>query len=877
MLLCTIFAAQAQYVTIPDTAFVNWLNSNGYSQCMNGNQMDTTCPNVVGILSLNLNNSNITNLDGVQYFDNLKALRCVGNHITSINELPMGLGVLDVSNNGMNYIAYFPPQLNYFWAANNSFSNLPTLPYTLGTLDLSYNPIAGLASPLPSNLRYLNIAYTNVAAIPTLPATINELIVNNSAISSIPTLSTDLTKLVANNCPLLTSLPQLPASLTYLDCGYNNIGTLPTLPTALKVLRCGGNGYSSLQPLPAGLQELDIANNAFTVLPQLPDTLEVLGVGYNSLTQLPTLPATLVKLECQYNSIATLPLLPTGLTNLNCSGNKISHLPVLPQSLDSVICGSDSLVQIAPLPDTLSYFSCSYSTNLKCLPRLGVINRLDFTGTAVTCIPLFAYVGSSLPALNTLPFCGPDNENGCESFANLGGLVYIDSNQNRIYEQGDKVVGGIKSQLWSGGQLQQQMISSNEGLYAFNTGTFGNYELRIDAGNLPLEVACPLGGVLYDTITAIDSVRFNRNFALRCKTGFDLTARSISTGQVFRPANNTTVDIHAGDLANFYNATCANGVGGAIIVTINGPAIYIAPAPGATAPSNVSGNVVTWNVADFGTTNALADFNIVVRTDTFAQIGQQVCFTVKVTPTVGDNDSSNNTLTYCFPIVNSYDPNDKTAYPSGDIDTAQEWLTYRVRFQNTGNAEAQHIYIMDTLDTDVDASTFQLLAYSHQPNVQLKENIVRFNFPNINLPDSFTNEPGSHGYVQYKVELKENLPLGTVIENTAHIYFDFNPPVVTNTTTNTIAIVQDTNGVGIKQVQALVLNIYPNPANSQVTITTSQAGNTIYMYTAQGQLLSSQAMQGTAATINIDALPSGIYYIELSGSKGAARKKLVKL
>ena len=184
---------------------------------------------------------------------------------------------------------------------------------------------------------------------------------------------------------------------------------------------------------------------------------------------------------------------------------------------------------------------------------------------------------------------------------------------------------------------------------------------------------------------------------------------------------------------------------------------------------------------------------------------------------------------------------------------------------------------MDTLDTDVDVSSFQLLAYSHQPNVQIKENIVRFNFPNINLPDSFSNEPGSHGYVQYKVKLKQDLPIGTTIQNTAHIYFDFNPPVVTNTTTNTIALVQDTTGVGIKQVNALTMNIYPNPANSQVTVTASQAGHTIYMYTAQGQLLSTQAMQGTAATINIEALPSGIYYIEVSGTKGTARKKLVKL
>ena len=60
-----LISARAQYVTIPDTNFVNWLNANGYASCMSGNLMDTTCSAVVNALSVNCSNSNIFDIKGV--------------------------------------------------------------------------------------------------------------------------------------------------------------------------------------------------------------------------------------------------------------------------------------------------------------------------------------------------------------------------------------------------------------------------------------------------------------------------------------------------------------------------------------------------------------------------------------------------------------------------------------------------------------------------------------------------------------------------------------------------------------------------------------------------------------------------------------------
>jgi hypothetical protein len=61
-----------------------------------------------------------------------------------------------------------------------------------------------------------------------------------------------------------------------------------------------------------------------------------------------------------------------------------------------------------------------------------------------------------------------------------------------------------------------------------------------------------------------------------------------------------------------------------------------------------------------------------------------------------------------------------------------------------------------------------------------------FTLRNINLVDSTTNEPGSHGYIVYKVKPKPTVALGDIIKNTASIYFDYNLPVLTNTETTTI-------------------------------------------------------------------------------------------
>jgi len=518
---------------------------------------------------------------------------------------------------------------------------------------------------------------------------------------------------------------------------------------------------------------------------------------------------------------------------------------------------------------------------LACLPQLPAsIGTLSFNNTSITCLPNYPIInGTSTPLLNSIPLCDLFNNNGCLIYSNINGISFFDTNNNCNIDSNEFGIKNIKYELWNGGTLIKQTYTLNNSYYSFNTDSIGSYVVRIDTNNLPFNVVCPANQAYYDSITSTTSNFYNNDFALNCKPGYDVGINTISSINRFRPGNNSNININAGDITNFYGAHCAAGAAGAVTVIINGPAHYTGPASGALTPTTVNGDTIIWNVADFGLVNALTDFNIVVQTDTFAPIGSQVCFTVSVTPTIGDNNPSNNTLTHCFIIVNSYDPNEKEVYPSANIDTAQEWLTYTVHFQNTGTAEAQHIYVMDTLDANVDEASFQLLAYSHQPHIQINEKIVRFNFPNINLPDSTTDEPNSHGYVQYKVKLKHGLPIGTQISNTAYIYFDFNSPVVTNTVTNTIAV--DTSvTIGLPTIvndQPFDFTLYPNPANQQFTISATAAGSNVIIYNAVGNVVANFTMCGTAQTFNISNLPSGVYVVKvMHDARAAGVKRLVK-
>ncbi len=619
---------------------------------------------------------------------------------------------------------------------------------------------------------------------------------------------------------MLTSLPNLPPMLFDLDCKDNQISSLPNLPNRVHTIDC--------------------RNNQLTSLPTLPSLMEELHCSFNQITTLPNIPPTFsYQLECDHNQLTSLPEFPDSISYLNISNNPIS-----------------------------------------CLPQIKKIGSFFWNNTNINCLPNYGTINNATPSISSLPLCDLLNPNGCNTFSNIAGKNYFDYNANCLLDSTDVRQGNMHIMLYENGTLIQQTFTGGEGYYSFNVNdSAGNYEVLLDTSNIPFNVLCPVSNAYNDTITATDSLFYNNDFALTCKSGFDLGVWSIE-GYPFRPGHTTDLNISAGDIANFYGVHCANGISGTVTCVINGPVSYVSPAAGALTPSMISGDTITYNISDFGTVNLFTAFNMIVRTDTTAISGSQVCVTVSVTPTIGDNNPTNNTLTHCFTVHASYDPNEKEVDPISDIDIAgNKWLTYTIHFQNTGTATAEHIYVIDTLDHNLDLSTFQLLAYSHQPLVQILDGgIARFNFPNINLADSNSNEPASHGYVQYKIKMKNTLNGGMQIHNTGHIYFDFNSPVATNTVVSNV-----TNVLGLNPVFKTenTIKIFPNPTTGEFNLSfTNHIGEkaSLKIYNLLGEtIFEKQFTVSSSLKINRSeiTMQKGMYVVEIVFGNYSEKKKLI--
>lgn len=300
--------------------------------------------------------------------------------------------------------------------------------------------------------------------------------------------------------------------------------------------------------------------------------------------------------------------------------------------------------------------------------------------------------------------------------------------------------------------------------------------------------------------------------------------------------------------------------------------IFVSTSPAMT----VSGNTLTFtysNLLPFQTKNILLNFTVkqppVVN-------GQDVLvFTATINPSSVDSNPVNNTSVLNQIVVNSYDPNDITVREGKYIteEQANEYLNYVVRFQNTGTADAINIRVTNTLDENLDWSTFQPIAASHDYKTNRTGNEVEFLFDNIHLADSLSNEPASHGYIVYKIKPKVDIALGDIMAAQAHIYFDFNPAIDTNTVTTTVQ-----NVAGVKENALGDFMIYPNPASGKVSLKLNNIGVTAseaVIADVLGKTILTSSIENNEADIDISSLRSGVYFITINMQGKRSTKKLI--
>lgn len=225
----------------------------------------------------------------------------------------------------------------------------------------------------------------------------------------------------------------------------------------------------------------------------------------------------------------------------------------------------------------------------------------------------------------------------------------------------------------------------------------------------------------------------------------------------------------------------------------------------------------------------------------------------------------------CQEVIGSYDPNEKRAYPTGygedNTILANTSIEYHLHFQNTGTDTAFTVRLEDQLSEHLDFTSIQAGAASHPYRMELQEDgLLIFHFENILLPDSTVNEPGSHGFVQFRVNQRPDLAVGTIIENTVDIYFDFNEAIVTNTVFHTIGTNEVTTSTQMIETE-VALTIAPNPFTEKTLFTLNgldQPNTQFELYDVLGQLVKSANFTGSTYELSGKSLSKGAYFYRFS-------------
>ena len=363
-------------------------------------------------------------------------------------------------------------------------------------------------------------------------------------------------------------------------------------------------------------------------------------------------------------------------------------------------------------------------------------------------------------------------------------------------------VSGILISLSDG----QGVFTDDQGYYEFRVmpGTY-----TVDLGVLPSVYAAPCGTTL--TVNAPDyfGAYTDNNFNLdylelpdiklkaykpNARPGFDQTIR-ICVMNVSAIPVTTTITCEHPDVMTFMEANPTETFYDAANYLITWEDLVVAP------------NTITF---------LYVDFNIPVGTPT----GTPITYVFRTDDALiaVDQTPENNILVCEREITNAFDPNDKMSDPKGEgpegiLEMGIENLTYQIRFQNTGNDTAFTVVLRDTLSEHLDISSIKLGPASHSYRAQLNEgNILEVTYDNILLPDSIVNEPASHGFFIFDIDLKTDLPYGTRITNRAGIYFDYNDPIITNTVVNTTATPTSINEL----IPENNLRVYPNPTSGKI-------------------------------------------------------------
>jgi uncharacterized repeat protein (TIGR01451 family) len=395
-------------------------------------------------------------------------------------------------------------------------------------------------------------------------------------------------------------------------------------------------------------------------------------------------------------------------------------------------------------------------------------NKEEF-GVSVVCVSEndFVVAGVAQPPTPAGPFDGSDGYIARLGNSNtIKGILYLDANSNGSKDPGEQFFNSAIVKSTKSG-YERSSIPVN-----------GLFEIDVETGSFTTQpfIQSPYFNVVPVSHVSNFPSYFNTDsfsFAIQPIPGIqDLTISAVSLN-VARPGFDVSYKL---DFRNQGTAAITNGT---ILFKKDSRLSLLSAVP---AVSSSNGDTLKWNYTNLQPLDSgSVTLKLHISPPPTVNLNDTLKSVAIITPVVGDATPSDDTAILRQRVQGSYDPNDKAENLGGNI-TLQEvssadYITYIIRFQNTGTDTAFNITVRDTLDNKLDWNTLEMVGASYPYQMQISSsNKLAWTFNGINLPDSNRNEPASHGYLAYRIRPKTNLILNDVIYNNASIYFDFNLP-----------------------------------------------------------------------------------------------------
>jgi len=435
------------------------------------------------------------------------------------------------------------------------------------------------------------------------------------------------------------------------------------------------------------------------------------------------------------------------------------------------------------------------------------------------------------------------------TYYTANGITQFDSDSNGC-DSGDFHVPNQKFTITNETETGT-IISSNLGNYSINIGQ-GTHTITPIVDNPAAFTILPTNVTVDFPLLSSPAVQ---NFCISGTTpthDFDITLIPISPARPGFDASYTIVFKNTGNMIDDGN----------IVLTYQDDSLdFISTS---VVPSSNSGGNLSWaftNLTPFETRIINVTFNLNSPMEIPPlNAGDVLNFTTSIAENGATQSFSNNHLLNQT-VVNSFDPNDKICLEGQNLsnDFIGNYVSYRIRFENTGTFVAENIVIKDLIDmSKFDISTLQPILGSHYFYTKITSNKVEFIFQNINLPFDDAN---NDGYVVFKIKLLPSVTENSSFANQASIYFDYNFPIVTNTATSTIGTLVIPTHDFTNQ-----FTVFPVPAMNVLQIQSMDNLEIINVeiFNSLGQIIQKEI--GNQQSMDVSRLSRGIYYLKISTS-----------